>query len=80
MLGKLATERDIQIMENDMYRGYRVEIDSNTRMFCVKPPKSGKIAYSLSGRFTNILYAKQAIDRHLNSLKGKRNVKVKTNS
>lgn len=54
-----------------MYKGYRVKPLGTFSMYYISPPGSGNVPDSLTGNFTNLREVMIAIDRQLESLKGR---------
>lgn len=53
------------------HRGYRITPLGSFAMFRIQAPGQGTVPKELSGSYTNLREAKIAIDRSLDSLKGR---------
>tara|TARA_R110002096_G_scaffold40075_6_gene109292 strand:+ start:428 stop:646 length:219 start_codon:yes stop_codon:yes gene_type:complete len=59
-----------------VHKNYRIVHYGTFTMYKIQPPGSGAIPKELTGGFTTIDFAKQAIDRSLESLKKRRGRKA----
>jgi len=64
----------------ETYKGYVIESDKTFSLKKIKFPGSGSVDKALRGSYTQVMFAKQAIDQFLETTKEKKNVKTDTAS
>ena len=65
----------------ETYKGYLIESDKTYSLKHIRwPGKGGSIDKTLRGKFTQVMFARQAIDNFLETAKGKKNAKTENSS